>query len=607
MTLAQIVLVTGAVLVGAVVASLLAVRMRIPSLLLFLGIGLVLGSDVTGWVSFSDYELAQDIGIVALALILFDGGLRSGWSEIGPVLRPAVSLAIVGTVVTTAVTGLVAAPLLGISTLEGLLVGAVLSSTDGAAVFALLRGSQLRRRLALTLEGESGFNDPIAVLLVIALIELITEPATGALDIAWLLTSELAIGLAVGLLVGRLSIPLFRRLRLASAGLYPVATLATAAVGFGAAATLHGSGFLAVYLVGLTLADAALPGRRTIEAFHDGLAWLAQVALFVTLGLLVFPGRLGDALVEGTLIALVLVFLARPIAAAVAVLPFGFDRRETLILGWAGLRGAVPVVLATFVVVSDVPGGEQIFDIVFFAVVISTLLQGTTVETLAQRLGLTTNEPALPRPLADSGTIRRLGAEVLEFPVSPTDAIAGLRVRDLRLPREAVVNVIVRGQEAIPPRGATVIRAGDELHVLVRDAVRRDVEDLTARWRSGPIGPGTTPAPGRTNGEPVFSSWAWTPGDGDAARPQAVRGTAVIATLRMRRDAPGTLVQLEDGRYAVTGEHAARGARRALEDWVRRRLRHADDDERIWLQTIAGALAADEARQRRPRTTAGGP
>lgn len=598
MTLAQIILVTGAVLGGAVIASLLAARLRIPSLLLFLGIGLVIGSDVTGWVAFGDYELAQSIGIVALGLILFDGGLRSGWKEIRPVLPPAVSLAVVGTIVTTAITGLVAAPLLGITTLEGLLVGAVLSSTDGAAVFALLRGSQLRRRLALTLEGESGFNDPIAVLLVVALIELITEPATGAVDVAWLLIRELGIGLAVGLLVGRGSIPLFRRLRLGSPGLYPVATLATAAFGFGAAAVLHGSGFLAVYLVGLTLADAPLPGRRTIEAFHDGLAWLAQVGLFVTLGLLVFPGRLGDALVEGTVIALVLVFVARPIAAAVAVRPFGFSWPETAIVGWAGLRGAVPVVLATFVVVGGVPGSEQIFDIVFFAVVISTLLQGTTVELLAGRLGLTTNTPAIPRPLADSGTIRRLGAEVLEYPVTQADAIAGLRVRDLGLPREAVVNVIVRGDEAIPPRGATVIRAGDELHVLVRDAVRREVEDLTARWRDGPIGPGTRPLPGRTGGQPVFSSWPWGDRDGDAARPERVHGSAVLATLRVRRDEAGTLVLLEDGRYAVTGRHAARGPRGALEDWVRRRLRHADDDERIWLQTVAGALAADEARQR---------
>ena len=273
-------------------------------------------------------------------------------------LGPSVSLAVVGTVVTAAVTGLVAAPLLGISTLNGLLLGAVLSSTDGAAVFALLQGSQLKRRLARTLEGESGFNDPVAVLLVVALIELITEPSTNAGDIAWLLTRELAIGLAVGLVVGRVAVPAFRRVRLASAGLYPVATLATAAIAYGGAAALHGSGFLAVYLVGLTLGDAPLPGRRTIAAFHDGLAWLAQVVLFVTLGLLVFPGRIGDVLVEGTAIALLLALVARPLGATLATLPFRFSGRETVVLGWAGLRGAVPVVLATFVVAGHVPAAS---------------------------------------------------------------------------------------------------------------------------------------------------------------------------------------------------------------------------------------------------------
>ncbi len=596
MTLGQLILVAGALLAGAVAASLLAVRIRVPSLLLFLAIGMIVGSDVTGLVDFSDYTLARDIGIVALALILFDGGLRAGWSEIRPVLGPSVSLAVVGTIVTAAITGFVAAPLLGISTREGLLIGAVLSSTDGAAVFALLQGSQLKRRLARTLEGESGFNDPIAVLLVVALIELITEPGTNGLDIAWLLTRELAIGLAVGWVVGRAAVPGFRRLRMASAGLYPVATLATAAIAYGGASALHGSGFLAVYLVGLTLGDAPLPGRRTIAAFHDGLAWLAQVVLFVTLGLLVFPSRIADFWLEGTAIALVLAFVARPLGAWLATLPFRFSGRETAVLGWAGLRGAVPVVLATFVVAGHVPRGERVFDIVFFVVVISTLLQGTTVEALARRLGLTTTEPALPRPLTDSGTIRRLGAEVLEFPVMAEDAIVGLRVRDLALPREAVVNVIVRGEEAIPPRGATVIRAGDELHVLVRDAVRRDVEDLFGRWRSGPIGPDSRPLPKRTGVAPIFSSWSWSDGDGDAARPAAVRGRDVLETIRVRRDETGTLVALDDGRYAVTGEHAAIGARGALEDWARRRLRHAEGNERLWLQTVCGALAADEIR-----------
>ncbi len=600
MALGQLILVAGALLAGAVAASLLAVRVRVPSLLLFLGLGMVVGSDVTGWVNFSDYSLARDIGIVALALILFDGGLRAGWAEIRPELGPSVSLAVVGTFVTAAVTGLVAAPLLGVSTSEGLLIGAVLSSTDGAAVFALLRGSQLKRRLARTLEGESGFNDPVAVLLVVSLIEIITEPSTNAGDIAWLLTRELTIGLAIGWVAGRVAVPAFRRVRLASAGLYPVATLATAALAYGGAAALHGSGFLAVYIVGLTLGDARLPGRRTIAAFHDGLAWLAQMVLFITLGLLVFPSDLGDVWLEGTAIALVLALVARPLAATIATLPFRFTGRETAVLGWAGLRGAIPVVLATFVVTGGVEGGERVFDIVFFAVVISTLLQGTTVEAFARRLGLTTNQPALPRPLADSGTVRRLGAEVLEFPVMAEDAIAGLRVRDLGLPREAVVNVIVRGQEAIPPRGATVIRAGDELHVLVRGEVRRDVEDLIERWRSGPIGPDTRQRPRRTGVTPIFSSWAWSEADGDPARPQAVRGQEVLETIRVRRDEIGTLVVLADGRYAVTGAHAAIGSRGAVEDWARRRLRHVTGDERLWLQTVFGALAADEVQVRPP-------
>ncbi len=354
-------------------------------------------------------------------------------------------------------------------------------------------------------------------------------------------------------------------MRLASAGLYPVATLATAAIAYGGAAALHGSGFLAVYLVGLTLGDAPLPGRRTIAAFHDGLAWLAQMVLFVTLGLLVFPGRIGDVLLEGTAIALVLALVARPLGATLATLPFRFSGRETVVLGWAGLRGAVPVVLATFVVAGHVPGGQKVFDIVFFVVVISTLLQGTTVEGLARRLGLTTNDPALPRPLADSGTVRRLGAEVLEFPVMEGDAIAGLRVRDLALPREAVVNVIVRGNEAIPPRGATVIRPGDELHVLVRDEVRRAVEDLIERWQTGPIGPGTRRRPERPGTAPLFSSWPWASGEGDPARPgrrARPRGArhAAHAPRRARSARPAR-------------RRALRGHRRARRDRAARRPR----------------------------------
>src|SRR3954470_11225093 len=414
----QLILIAGAMLAGGLIASFLALRVRVPALLLFLGVGMLAGSDGLGWIDFDDYELARTIGIIALALILFEGGLTAGFAEIRPVLGPSISLATVGTVLTALVTGLTVAWLFDFSTLEGLLAGAVLSSTDGAAIFALLRGSTLSRQLATTLEAESGFNDPVAVLLVIGFIDWIQLPDYGLADMAVLFVKQLGIGLAVGLAVGWLTTQGFRHARLASAGLYPVASLAAVALAYGAADSLHGSGFLAVYLAGLILGSANVPAKQTTLNFHQGLGWVAQLTMFVTLGLLVFPSDLADVAWQGTIVALVLVFVARPLGAAVGTLAFPFSTRERVLLGWAGLRGAVPVVLATFAVIEDVPHSLQILNIVFFAVLLSTLLQGSTFEPLARRLGLTTNEPALPRPLAEAGTIRRLGAEILEYPIA---------------------------------------------------------------------------------------------------------------------------------------------------------------------------------------------
>jgi potassium/hydrogen antiporter len=574
-------------------ASLLAVRMRVPSLVLFLGIGMLAGSDVTGWIEFNDYRLARTIGVIALALILFEGGLTSGLLHVRPVLGAAASLALVGTLLTALIAGLAATWLFDFSMLEGLLVGAVLSATDGAATFALLRGSTLRRRLARTLEAESGLNDPVAVLLVLGFIEWLQVPSYGVADMLVLFVRQLGIGLGVGLAVGWLAVLSFRRARLASAGLYPVASLAFAAIAYGAADTLHGSGFLAVYLAGLTLGSAIVPAKQTTTNFHQGLSWVAQLTMFLALGLLVFPNQLDSVVFEGTVLALVVVLLARPVAAAVATLPFGYSGREQVLLGWAGLRGAVPVVLATFPVIEDVPRSREFFNIVFFAVVLSTLLQGSTFELLAKRLGLTTKEPALPRPLDESGTIRRLGAEVLEYTVAADDAIAGARVRDLALPRDAVVNVIVRGDEAIPPRGSTRLRPSDQLHVLIREESARQVHSLIARWRTGPIGPAPRPPKVISGRKPIFSVWTWGDGDGDPVHPVSIAGQPVLDRLRIRRDQPGGLWVLADGRYALTGPLAAVGARKDLSEWARRRIRHAAEDERAWLQTVIGALAID--------------
>jgi len=596
----ELIFVAGALLAGGLLASLVAGRVRIPSLLLFLGLGMLVGSDGFSWIDFGrefdDYELARTIGIIALGLILFEGGLNSGLSEIRPVLGATISLATVGTALTALIAGVASTLLFDFSLLEGLLLGSVLASTDGAAIFALLRASTLRRRLAQTLEGESGMNDPVAVIFVIACIEALTDPEFGWGDAVALLGQELVLGALVGVAVGWLAVQGFRNAQLATPGLYPVASLATAALAFGGADVLHGSGFLAVYIAGLMLGSATVPARQTVAAFHQGLGWVAQLAMFTTLGLLVFPGELGNVALEGTILALVVLLVARPVAVFVALLPTSFSFRERLVLDWAGLRGAVPVVLATFPVIEGVEGSRELFNIVFFAVLLSTLLQGSTFEWVAARLGMTTNTPALPRPLVEAGTIRRLGAEVLEYPISPTDAIAGAAVRDLGLPRDAVVNVIVRGDEAIPPRGSTRLRPGDRLHVLLRTAAARQMPRLLDRWANGPIGPPARPARTIHGRRPVFSSWRWAEADGDPSEVRELRGVRAVEQLRIRRDCPGGLWALADGRYGLTGPLGAIGSRQDLTAWARRRMRVAEADERAWLQTIIGALASDLPR-----------
>jgi potassium/hydrogen antiporter len=598
MDVGRLTLIAGALLAVGLLASLAAPRLRIPGLVLFLGIGMAVGSDGLGWINFDDYELARAIGIVALALILFEGGLAAGFAEIRPVLGTSISLALLGTVVTALIGGFAAVWLFDFSTLDGLLVGSIIASTDGAAIFAVLRGSTLRRRLARTLEGEAGLNDPVAVLLVIGFMDWIEKRGYGVGDMALLLVRELAIGLAIGLAVGWLATQALERTRLASAGLYPVASIATAALAYGTADIAHGSGFLAVYLTGLWLGSSPIPAKRTITAFHDGMAWLAQLAMFLTLGLLVFPARLGDVALEGTVLAVVTSVVARPVGVALATTFGGFSARERLILGWAGLRGAVPVVLATFPVIRGIPDSIRFFDIVFFAVLLSTVLQGTTFEPLARLLRVTSAVAALPRPLAETGTIRRLGAEVAEYPVGEDDAVVGLRVRELGMPRDALLNVIVRGNQAIPPRGSTRIEAGDRLHVLVRQEAAVDFSRLLQRWRTGPIGRRRRGPRPITGTQPVYTTRPWSDRSdaGDPGRPVRLGGVQVIEQLRTRRDGvPGALVLLEDGRYGVSGPAVTIGGPGHLQDAARRKVRNAgSDSERAWWREVVGALAAPE-------------
>ena len=556
---------------------------------------MLVGSDALGWIHFNDYPLAETIGVISLALILFEGGLAAGWREIRPVLRPAAVLAIPGTIITAVVSGLTASWVLGLSTLEGLLLGSIISSTDGAAVFSLLRGSGLRRRLERTLEGEAGFNDPIAVLLVLGFIDWIQHPDFGLADMAELFARQLGIGLVAGLAVGWLGVQAFMRARLYSPGLYPVASLATAALAFGAADTLDGSGFLAAYLAGLALGSADIPARRTVTAFHEGLAWVAQLAMFLTLGLLVFPSDLGDVWLDGTVMALVVVFVARPLATLVSTLGAGFDVREKVLLGWAGLRGAVPVVLAIFPFTHGIDSQTSVtfFNIVFFAVLLSTLLQGMTVEPVARWLGVTSPEEAdTLRGIVEVGAVRELGGDVIEHVVRPGDAAAGARIRELGLPRDALVSLVARGDEALLPRGSTRLEAGDRLIVLVRREVSRDLSALIDRWRTGPVGTPVRPPRTYTGTVPIYTTRPWKPADGDPSRPTVVSGQPVVEKLRTRRDVPGALVVLADGRYAVCGPILMLGPPVQVQAQARRRLARAEDDAaQAWWQEVIGACA----------------
>ena len=588
------ILAAGGLLALGLVASLAAGRLRIPGLVLFLGVGMALGSDGLDLIQFDDYHLARTIGIIALALILFEGGLAAGLPEIRPIIGSALSLALAGTLLTAIVTGLAAYALLDLTLLEGLLVGSIVSATDGAAIFALLRGSTLKRRLARTLEGEAGMNDPVAVLLVIGFIEWIRLPDYGVLDMGLLLVQQLGIGAVVGALVGLLAVQAFRRANLATGGLYPVASLAVVAIAFGAADVLHGSGFLAVYLAGLAMGSTTLPARQTVAAFHDGLAWLAQLTMFFALGLLVFPSDLLDIALEGTALALVLVFVARPLAVMVATALAPLRTSERIVLGWAGLRGAVPVVLATFPIIEGIPNAVQFFNIAFFAVLVSTLLQGSTFTWIAGKLGALTDEPALRSPLVEVGQIRQLGADVVEVPLVEGDAAIGVRVRDLGLPRDALVNVLVRNDEALPPRGSTRLEAGDRLYVLARQSAMAALVEARERWRTGPVGPAPRPERvHRPSGAPIFTSRPWDDEtDGDRDTPEQVLGLDVIERLGTRWDTPGALVVLSDGRYAVTGPHVLVGSRDQLQWHARRRLRIAKTDpERAWWQEVIGSSA----------------
>jgi cell volume regulation protein A len=462
-----------ALLVVGVVVAGKSERLRVPSSLLFLGIGMAVGDDGLGLIRFDDPALVQNVGVVALLVILFEGGLTTKPRDLRAGGLPGFVLSNVGVFVTAAVVGVTVRWLLGTDWHTALLLGAVVSSTDAAAVFSLLKRAPLPRRLGAILEVESGANDPFAVVLTLG---LLAHWQQGSTPRDWLLfgAAQLLGGIAVGAVVGMGGVALLRNVRFASTALYPVLALALGGLGYGLAAQLGGSGFLAVYITGLLIGALVPRQRRVIRDFHTTLANTADIGLFLVLGLLVFPSRLPDVAGPALAVTAVLILLARPAAVAVCLTPFRVPVREQAVVAWAGLRGAVPIVLATFPFTLGYPGGETIFDVVFFVVLVSVLLQGSTVTALVRRLGLATPVPAWGA-LAESLPLEAGGTQLVELTVSGDLHIAGRRLGDCPTPEGVLLTSVIRDEHVLLPDGSTRLEAGDLLVIAARrpdDALR---------------------------------------------------------------------------------------------------------------------------------------
>lgn len=456
------------VLLGlSVLLSRLSGRAGVPLALIFLVVGMIAGSDGLGGIQFDDYGFAFRLGTAALVLILFDGGLNTSLGTLRSALAPAAVLAtfaVAGTAALVALAGIA----LGLPWTQAALLGAVVSSTDAAAVFAVLRGSglQLNRRIAATLELESGSNDPMAFVLTTSLTAIVTGQQEVGWQLLFLAPLQLAIGALAGVLIGFGARHLLMHLRLPAGGLFPVLTLAFALVAFGLPTLVYGSGFLAVYVAGMVLGGGRIPYRSGILRVHDALAWLSQVSMFLLLGLLVFPSRLLAVAGLGTAIALFLAFVARPLMTALCLLPFRFTPRETLYMGWVGLRGAVPIILATYPILMGVPDAHVVFDLVFFVVVVNTAIPGATVRWVTERLGLRSVEPPPPPASIEVNTTSALGGEVTWFYVDQVSAVSGSLIADIPFPPESIALLLLRADHIHAPKGGTRLQPGDYVCVF---------------------------------------------------------------------------------------------------------------------------------------------
>jgi len=477
------VLVGSAVTLLAILAVRVSSRAGLPSLLIYLLMGVALGESGVG-IAFDDAQVAHALGFAALAIILAEGGLTTSWNEVRPSIGLGVSLATVGVAVSIAVVALGSHYLLGLPWELAVLLGAVTSPTDAAAVFSVLRVVPLPRRMGGVLEAESGLNDAPTVVLV-TLVSSGAFADHGLLGAAGIVVWELVLGVVSGLVFGFGGAWVMRRAALPSSGLYPIAVLCLALLSYGAAAAIHASGFAAVYVAALVLGNSELPHRVATRSFAEGVAWLSQIGLFVMLGLLLSPSRITLGIVGLALVAgLVLTFVARPVSVLVSSLTSSLSWNERAFLSWAGLRGAVPIVLTTIPLSEGVDGAERLFDLVFVMVVIYTLLTGPTLPTVARLLKVSRRSE--PRGLdVEAAPLDRIAADLLQVSISPRSRMHGVEVGELRLPVGSSVAMVIRSGETLVPERRTVLRHGDDLLIVTPRKLREETEQRLRRVSEG--------------------------------------------------------------------------------------------------------------------------
>ncbi len=455
----------------SILASKVASIIRVPALIIFILVGMVAGSEGPGGIEFDDAWVAQLLGVIALAFIIFSGGLHSSWKGLSPVLWTGVSLSTIGVFLTAILVGLFVHYLLDFSILMALLLGAIVSSTDAAAVFSVMSssGTKLKGSLKDLLEFESASNDPMAVILTLGFIHLLTNPEASIWSMVLLLIQQMVLGIVIGFIMGKVIVFNVNRLRLNFEGLYPVLTLALVIFTYGLTASIGGSGFLAVYIAGLILGGSDFIHKQSLTRFHDGLAWLMQITMFLILGLLVFPSRLFPIIVSGLLISLFLIIIARPIGVFIS-LPFGKNSlKEKTFISWVGLRGAVPIILATFPLLAGVPKAHILFNIVFFIVITSVLIQGTTIALAAKLLGVNAPETKTRTEHVEFEFHYDENSQKIELVIPQNSEAIGKQLVELGLPESAIIVLIKREDKSIVPRGGTMIEPQDKLLILAEN------------------------------------------------------------------------------------------------------------------------------------------